>query len=158
RLGIFNDATRGGVRGTPSFSTELIAIRPIDEVNFRRPLFGWADRDEDPTAVFRRACHVTPPVCLVHRFSSRLAVVEVSPRHRERSTQTLHNPTTFDCLPDPAFRNAPASAMITETPIGNRPSKGELARTPRRRIVWAHTSTGAGTLTWIAVMHCRPAW
>ncbi|MDA4636005.1 hypothetical protein NZA98_33815, partial [Escherichia coli] len=37
-------------------------------------LFGWANRDENPPAISRRGCHVTPSVRLIHHFSSCLAV------------------------------------------------------------------------------------
>ncbi|EJJ30360.1 hypothetical protein PMI11_01311 [Rhizobium sp. CF142] len=73
RLSIFDDVSGGGIRGAPALSTELIAVRPIRKVNFCRPLFGRADRDQDPTTVFRGVFHVAPPVWLVHRISSCLA-------------------------------------------------------------------------------------
>ncbi|TAY61588.1 DUF1612 domain-containing protein [Rhizobium ruizarguesonis] len=44
----------------------------MGEVNFCRPLFGRANRDEDPATVSRCACHVAPAVCVVHRFPPAL--------------------------------------------------------------------------------------
>ncbi|WP_234717033.1 hypothetical protein [Ensifer adhaerens] len=56
-------------------------------------------RDEDPTAVFRRACHVAPRVWLGHRFSSCLAAAckcRLATENGQLSLCTTHR-LSIDC-------------------------------------------------------------
>src|SRR5690606_33713974 len=121
-FGIFDDTAGSGIGGAPAFRTEPVAMRPIGDVHFRRPLLGRANRDEDPATVPRCACHVAPPVLIVHRFPPPSLRKEVSPRHRTRSTQTLHGPGLFPWLAVFAPAARPGERPCDDQSLKWRPS------------------------------------